>query len=236
MRIHYLQHVPFESPSAILNWAESRNHEIKGTLLYKNQNLPKHDEYDMLIVLGGPMGVHDEKIYTWLKPEKQFIKEAIKQDKFVLGICLGAQLIADVLGAAVYQNKYKEIGIFPLSLSSEAQYQEFFADKSITDFNVIHWHGDTFDLPQGAKLLASSQACQNQAFVYNQKVFGLQFHMEMTSQSLIEIIKNCRHELLIDKYVQDECTMFNLADFYLLNQILYYFLDKLANIEILFKD
>lgn len=236
MRIHYLQHVPFESPSAILNWAERKNHEIKGTLLYKNQILPKHDEYDMLIILGGPMGVYDEKLYTWLKPEKQFINQAIKQDKLVLGICLGAQLIADVLGAAVYQNEYKEIGIFPLSLSQEAQSQELFADKSITDFNVIHWHGDTFDLPQGGKLLASSQSCRNQAFVYNQKVFGLQFHLEMTRQSLTEIIKNCRHELVIDKYVQDECTMLNLADFYLLNQILYHFLDKLANIEILFKD
>ncbi|MEI7473583.1 MAG: type 1 glutamine amidotransferase [bacterium] len=230
MRIHYLQHVPFETPSSIINYADDNGYEIKGTLLYKNESLPEHSDYDFLIILGGPMGVYDENLYPWLKKEKQFIKTAIEQNKKVLGICLGAQLIADVLEANVYKNKDKEIGVFPVTLSDYSLKNEFFADKLtnvINVINVIHWHGDTFDLPVVAKLLASSEACKHQAFLCNKNIFGLQFHLEMNQKSLLEIINNCRHELIADKYIQDEAKIIKLSDFCTMNKFLFHFLDKI---------
>lgn len=113
MKIHYLQHVPFELPEHISVWAKEKGHEITGTLLYENYYLPELSEFDLLVILGGPMGVDDEDKHPWLVLEKHFIKEAIQHRKLVIGICLGAQLIAEILGGKVYKNHYKEIGWFP---------------------------------------------------------------------------------------------------------------------------
>jgi GMP synthase-like glutamine amidotransferase len=184
MKIHYFQHVPFEGLGSIEDWAIEKGHSLTATHFYENIKLPDIQDFDMLIVMGGPMGAYDEDKIEWLKTEKAFIKKAIDAKKKVLGICLGSQLIADVLGAKVYPNNQQEIGWFPIELSENAHNHPFFKGFP-KKFTVFHWHGDTFDLPKGAIHLAQSPAAFQQAFVYENHVLALQFHFEM-KESLIK--------------------------------------------------
>ena len=147
------------------------------------------------------MNIYEEEIYPWLVPEKKFIREAIESDKIVIGFCLGSQLIANTLGAKVTSNKDKEIGWFPILLTDEAKNTPIFQNQ-VLNFSVFHWHGDTFSLPKNSIKLASSKGCNNQAFLYNDKVLGLQFHLEVTAGSLHEMIKNEETELQDGNYIQ----------------------------------
>lgn len=203
IRIHYLQHVPFESPGAILEWAKTSSAPISSTMLHLDEPFPGLDSFDTLVVMGGPMGVHDESAHTWLTREKAFIENAIKADKAVLGICLGAQLIADVLGAAIRKNKDKEIGWFPIETTPENRSIPLtgFLPDSLT---VFHWHGETFDIPSSAVRIAGSQGCTNQGFVYGERIVALQFHLEVNPDTLAEMVNNGRHELVAGKYIQNE--------------------------------
>jgi len=201
MRAHYFQHVPFEGLGSIEPWLRNAGYRITVTRLFESAKFPNLREIDFLIIMGGPMSVHDENIIPWLFAEKQFIREAIDTDKPILGICLGAQLIASVLGAEVHQNSMKEIGWFPI-------YGIALNDNSFFEFppslKVFHWHGETFDLPLETVCLAKSDVCENQAFQLGHSVIGLQFHLETTPQTAAEIITNCREELITSKYVQTE--------------------------------
>ncbi len=203
MQLHYLQHVPFEGLGSIGQWAQTRQHGVSVTRLYDSDVLPGLDKFDLLIVMGGPMGINDEKVYPWLKTEKEFLTQTIAAGKPVLGVCLGAQLLADVLGAKVSPNAEKEIGWFPVQLTAEGRHVSFFQELP-PELEVFHWHGDTFKLPQGASLLASSVACRNQAFVYNERVLALQFHLETTPESAASLIEHCRDELVQAPYIQTE--------------------------------
>lgn len=201
MNVHYLQHVPFEGLGSMETWFKNQGHSLTVTHLYKNEELPSIEGIDWLIVMGGPMGVEDQAIYPWLTEEKAFIKQAIDQNKIVLGICLGAQLIADVLGAYIVKNSFREIGWFPIQLSKKAKITKLGAvlpDK----FDVFHWHGDTFAIPDHAIPLASSEACLNQGFILNEKVIGLQFHLETTATSALDLTIHCKNELDNSQYVQ----------------------------------
>lgn len=202
-RIYYLQHVPFEGPGYIETWAKEKGYELAATKFYERQPLPGIDDFDCLIVMGGPMGVYDESVYPWLKSEKQFIKLAISAHKTVIGICLGAQIIAEVLGAKVYSSEEKEIGWFPVSLSPAARHNRLFRNFPGT-FPALHWHGDTFDLPEGAEHIMQTEACANQAFIYGDRVLGLQFHLEASPRTLREMLDNCRHEIVPGNYIQAE--------------------------------
>lgn len=201
MRIHYLQHIPFEDLANIEKWANNKGHSISRTQLFANEGFISTSEFDWLIILGGLMSTYEEDKYPWLKEEKIFIEQAIKSNKKVLGICLGAQLIADVLGARVYKNTDKEIGWHPVVMNQNAKDSPVF--KTLPkEFNTFHWHGDTFEIPDGATHLASSEGCRNQAFNYNNKVIGLQFHVEVTEQSVKKLIDNCRDEITEGNYIQ----------------------------------
>ncbi|GAA6615557.1 type 1 glutamine amidotransferase [Scytonema sp. NUACC26] len=201
MRIHYLQHVPFEGLASIEQWATRQGAIISTTQFYNGDTLPSVDDLDWLIVMGGPMNIYEDDKYPWLTLEKKFIAEAIKKDKIVIGICLGSQLIADVLGSKVYKGQEKEIGWYPIQLTTEAQNSPVFASLP-QSFTVFHWHGDTFDLPPGSVRLAYNEVCSNQAFIYGEKVLGLQFHLESTKDSVRQIIENCASELVAGKYIQ----------------------------------
>lgn len=201
MRIHYLQHVSFEGPGRIDDWAKAQGFETSVTRLFKDEPLPDVDEFDWLVVLGGPMGTADELKHPWLAAEKEFIKNAIASDRVVVGVCLGAQLIADVLGAKVYKGEFTEIGWFPVSVTDAAAESPVF-QRLPTNFTPLHWHGDTFDLPAGCTRMASSVGCENQAFVMGDKVVGLQFHLEPSQASIKALIDNCGHELVEGKYIQ----------------------------------
>ena len=124
LQIHYLQHVPFEGLGSIESWLHERGHHVSATHMFSGDQLPQLDHLDWLMVMGGPMGVSDDIQYPWLKGEKEFIREAVDSGKVVLGICLGAQLIADALGAPVRKNEYREIGWFPIVRHQEAPRSE----------------------------------------------------------------------------------------------------------------
>lgn len=202
MRIHFFQHVPFEDPGYILTWCGQKNIKVTFTRFYENAVIPDPASYDCLVVMGGPMGVYDEKDYPWLKTEKAAIASAINAQIPVLGICLGAQLVASALGAGVYKNKEKEIGWFDIHFTPEGIAAPFFKKNHNDPLTVFHWHGDTFDLPENAKLLASSEACKNQAFIYGSGVIGLQFHFEVTEAGLAVMLQNGKAELVSGKYIQ----------------------------------
>lgn len=198
MKIHCLQHVSFEGPSYIEQWAKTHNYNISKTKLYNNETLPEISSFDLLVVMGGPMSVSDEDKYSWMKKEKEFIKEVIKADKYILGICLGAQLLAEALEVSVHKNNEKEIGWFKVKKQNHDKVNELFEN----DFIAFHWHGETFDIPQGAIAIASSEACKNQGFIYNEKVYAFQFHLESTEKSVELMLENCANDLTDDKYVQ----------------------------------
>ncbi|MBP7603164.1 MAG: type 1 glutamine amidotransferase [Spirochaetes bacterium] len=202
MRIHCIQHVPFEGPAAVKDWALERGHVLSRTALYDNESLPAMDEFDWLIVMGGPMGVYDEDMYPWLAAEKRFIGRSIAEGHTVLGICLGAQLMAAALGGTVRANARREIGWFPVRLLPEAGRIPAFA-RLPREFDAFHWHGDTFGIPPGAVRAAESDACPAQAFSYNDRVIGLQFHLESTPESVEALVRNCAGELVEGAYTQD---------------------------------
>lgn len=187
MRLHYLQHVPLETPGSILTWARERGHEITHTMFHESESLPGLDAFDWLVIMGGPMGVHDEGLYPWLSQEKSFIRKAIAAGKVVLGFCLGSQLIADVIGGQVTPNGRPEMGWQWIRWSAEARADpllSFFPERCA----VFQWHNDTFSvLPPEARLLASSDMCEHQAFVYRERVFGFQFHLENTAEMVREL-------------------------------------------------
>jgi GMP synthase (glutamine-hydrolysing) len=212
LRIHYLQHVPFEGLGFIADWAREQNASVSCTKLFLHERFPAQEEFDWLIILGGPMNVYEDAIYPWLPAEKAFIKEAITRDKVVLGICLGAQLIADVLGGKISANKEKEIGWFPVSFIKDKLEMPLSAILP-DELNVMHWHGDTFTLPLDAIHLATSRACANQGFIYDNRVFALQFHLETTKESLLGLIKNCGDEIRQGDWIQPAETITARANF-----------------------
>jgi GMP synthase-like glutamine amidotransferase len=202
MNIHWLQHVPFEGLGSIEKWAGKMGHTFSCTRLFAGDPLPQHIQFGMLVIMGGPMGIYDEQEYPWLITEKSFVQTAIEVGKPVLGICLGAQLIADVLGARVSANTQKEIGWFPVTRTNLIP--DGLMGILPENQTVFHWHGDTFDLPAGAVHLYASNACRNQAFLYKDRVLALQFHLETTFESGIPLIQNCRTELVPGPSIQTE--------------------------------
>ncbi len=201
MRAHYLQHVPFEGLGSIKDWFEKTGYNITCTQLFKNTEFPDQKDIDFLVIMGGPMSINDESEYPWLVQEKRFIKEFVESGKPVLGICLGAQLLAGALGEKIYPNSVKEIGWFSVNAVTPANNAAFeFPGSTI----VFHWHGETFDLPKGAVRIAETNVCRNQAFQIGKNVIGLQFHLEMTKESVQEIVANCRDELVPGEYIQIE--------------------------------
>lgn len=201
MRIHSLQHVEFEDLENIEPWARIKGCSVTKTLLWNNEKLPSLNEFDWLIVMGGPMNVYEEERYPWLIQEKKLIGEAIAENKLVMGICLGSQLIANVLGARVFKNAHKEIGWHPVYLTEQGKRSPVFSVLPDT-FTAFHWHGDTFELPAGATWTAKSKGCINQAFEYNGRVIGLQFHLESSDESIHRLMNNCGNELVEGKYIQ----------------------------------
>ena len=201
MRAHYLQHVHFEGLGSIASWLTESGYDISCSRLYKSESLPNLDQVDLLVIMGGPMSVNDEHEYPWLVAEKEYIRKAIQADKSVLGICLGAQLIASAMGAAVYQNNDKEIGWLNVE-GVDSGDASTFGFPAIAE--VFQWHGETFGLPHDARLLATSKVCKNQAFQLGSSVIGLQFHLETTPESARDIVTHCRDELVKAPYVHTE--------------------------------
>ncbi len=229
MRILIIQHVSFEGPGSLLKWAKEKGHDTTVVTPDSEDPFPEiTDDYDMLVVLGGPMNIYDNDKYPWLRGEKDFIREAITNEKKILGICLGAQLIADVLGAEVYPNGNKEIGWFNIK-KDQAGFTEmlnFLPDES----SAFHWHGDTFELPEGAQRLFSSDATLNQGFIFGDRVIALQFHWEVTPESLENLLTHASGDLEESPYVQTPEEM-KKGDFSKVNTLMNQVLDYLESVK-----
>lgn len=209
MRAHYLQHAPFEALGAIESWLRGQGYGITSSHLYVDDLLPQLDEIDLLIIMGGPMSVNDEAEYPWLVEEKAFIRSVIDAGIPVLGVCLGSQLIANVMGARVYPNAQQEIGWYPIQALQQGSSECFVLPGEAT---VLHWHGETFDLPPGAVPLARSKACANQAFQIGHNVIGLQFHLEADRQVLVDFVAACADDLQPASYVQSAEEILAVSD------------------------
>lgn len=203
MKILCLKHIAFEGPATFALWAQTRGHELEVVAVYQNQPLPAPETFDALLVMGGPMNIYEDAIYPWLAKEKTTIRGAIAAGKHVIGVCLGAQLIAHTLGASVQSGADKEIGWFPIHPNDDCPA----AIPLPEELRVLHWHGDRFDIPSGAKPIAFSEACANQGFLYRDRVLALQCHLEMTPQSLALLIAACSNELIDAPTIQSAKTM-----------------------------
>lgn len=187
MKIRVLQHSALNTLGNIEEYARTRNYPLESTRFYKTTNPRALDSFDLLIIMGGPMGIYDYEENPWLKDEKTFIKKAIDSGKSVLGICLGAQLLADVLGARVYENRHREMGWFPIRAATTESRPELlkWLPEEIT---VFHWHARTFDIPAGAVHIFRSEGCENQGFIFGDRVVALQFHPEATGERIKTMI------------------------------------------------
>ena len=193
MRIHVIQHVPFEGPGLIAEWAAEQGHALTTTHAIAEE-YPAPDEADMLVVMGGPMDADDESMSPWLIPEKRFVAETIAAGGLILGICLGAQIVAEVLGGRVKRAEQCEIGWYPVRLTETGGSEPLF-ERWPDEVVVGHWHGDTFDLPLGLEPTLSSEVTPNQAFVFEDRVVGLQFHLEWNEQALSALFDESLEDL-----------------------------------------
>jgi GMP synthase (glutamine-hydrolysing) len=196
-------HVPFEGPGYVEEWLGEKALSLRRWPLYENPVLPDPDDVDFLIVMGGPMNIYESEKYPWLSAEKSFLRACIEQEKKILGICLGAQLLADVLGKACYPGPAKEIGWFPVNLDEKVRKNPVFRHMPPT-FIAFHWHGETFDIPEGTLRIAGSEACINQGFIMSDQVLALQFHLEITPGLLNGLIQYGRKDLVSACFVQKE--------------------------------
>jgi len=219
IRIHYIQHVFHEDAGSIKTWINQHGYDLQVTRMFNSESLPDTTDFDWLIILGGPMGAYDESRYPWLAEEKRFIEKCIRSNKKVLGICLGSQLIADVLGGRVFKNRFKEIGWHPVSLTQAGKKSGLLTDFSESE-RVFQWHGDTFDLPDKAVHLIKSDVCQNQAFSYGENILALQFHLEFTPTIVEQLINTSGDEITDEPHIQHPDDMLNNLDNFARSHIL----------------
>ena len=205
MKFLLLQHIDCEGPGELGRFLDSAGISLDIIKLHHGEKAPELSQYQAVVVLGGPMNVYEEDKYPFLRGENELIREAVNKNIPFLGICLGAQLLAKALGGKIRPNVSKEIGFMSVYLTDEAREDRLFQHIN-KHLPVFQWHGDTFDLPEGAIKLATSTTCRNQAFRYG-NLYAVQFHMEVTSEmvrqwaieykeELDSLGKNAREEVL----------------------------------------
>lgn len=224
MRIHWLQHAEHEDLGCIAPWLAAHGAQVGCTALQRGEAPPHARDFDALIVMGGPMNIYEHNAHPWLAAEKRLIREAIDAGRRVLGVCLGAQLIADALGAPVTRNAHAEIGWFDVTLNAQGRAHPALADWP-DRFAAFHWHGDTFAIPEGACNLMSSEACAHQGFALGTQILALQFHLEVTAADARGWFAVERP--VPDRYVQaPEAILRDLDRFALNNRLMQRLLDR----------
>lgn len=209
-----LQHVPYEDPQRLKPLLEERGYRFRFTRFFASDPLPEPDAFELLIVMGGPMGTYEEELHPWLKEEKAFLRRVLERPVPILGVCLGAQLLAEAMGARVYPHTLKEIGWFPVRKTRAGSTSPLLEGLPDT-FMAFHWHGDTFELPQGAIHLLESEGCAHQAFSDPEGLrVGLQFHLEVEEPGIEALIK-ASGTLPQGPYVEKPAGILNKAPQYL---------------------
>ncbi len=203
MRIHCIIHAAFETPGVIESWAKEKGYIFSETHTYRGDKLPEINLFDFLIVMGGPQSPLRIDKWSYLQDEMHLIKKSVAANKAILGICLGAQLIAESLGAKTERSPHREIGVFPMELLPDAASDPVFS-KFPQTFPAMHWHNDMPGIPKGARLLAKTAGCPRQAFSIGDRIYGLQCHLEMTKQNISDMIAHCEKELSTDLYVDSK--------------------------------
>ena len=193
MNVVIIKHIEIDGLGLIEYCLNQENIPYQILELKSSLHLPKLDDLTHIVILGGPMNVYDEERYPFLREEDLFIKEAIQRGKSILGICLGAQLIAKALGAKVFKAITKEIGWYDILLTIDGFKDALFSHLP-KSFPVFQWHEDTFEIPKAARLMATSNSIPHQAFRYGERVYGLQFHLEVTEEMIQEWMETFEEE------------------------------------------
>ncbi|WP_010250336.1 glutamine amidotransferase-related protein [Myroides injenensis] len=235
MNVHFVIHEEYEGPGAYLNWVEKGGHTHSMTRLYLGESLPNSIEnIDMLVILGGPQNpatTIQECSYFDAQAEKALLFDAIYKNKIVIGVCLGAQLIGEALGANYKISPEKEIGVFPITLTNDGIMNSKFSHFGFS-LDVGHWHQDMPGLTEESKVLATSAGCPRQIVKYKNYVYGFQCHMEFTPEAVEQLLSNCKDQLndaTSSPFVQSPAEI-REYDFTKMNNALYEFLDKLVEI------
>ena len=197
MKLLIIEHAPHENPGIILDWIAENKFSSQTVKPFTGEKLKEADEFDFLIIMGGPQSPRETGLYPYLLDEINFVKLAIENNKRVLGICLGAQIIAEALGNKVAKSNYREYGFYPIEFTEDA-----LAMKTFKDFpkriECLHWHNDMPGFNSNLKLLGKSEGCPVQGIIYNENVIGLQFHMEIRRKDIDGLI-NFDNEVLQEK-------------------------------------
>jgi GMP synthase (glutamine-hydrolysing) len=226
MRIHAIIHAPFEKLGVIENWISANNHSLSTTHTYHGEQLPNTSAFDFLIIMGGPQSPLRLDKYPYIGNEIELAKQTIKNNKPLLGICLGAQIIAEALGAKTEHSPNKEIGAYPIEVTN-AGLQDPLFKLFPAKFEVMHWHNDMPGVGEGSVVLAKSEGCPRQAFCYGDRTYGFQFHLEMTAELIKEMVNHCPEDLLQGKFVRSKEELLS-TDYQLINDKMLVVLDYLA--------
>ncbi len=223
MKIAYIQHISYEVLGVIASWVQDNQHEITAYRPFAGDALPALDSFDFLIILGGPQSALDVEHIDYLHQEMVLIQQAIAANKYVLGICLGAQLIGVALGGEAKRSPYPEIGCFAVELLEAAQNDPIMKTFPLS-FESLHWHFDMIGLPDGAEVLAQSAGCPRQVVRFQQKVYGIQCHLEFNKQRTQVLVDCAYDDIEPGKFVQNK-NKITSADFAAINQLMRQFLD-----------
>lgn len=229
MKILFITHAEFEKPGYIEDWAIHKRHQIHEICPYKGESLVGYSDFDLLVVMGGPQSPLALDKAPYLLDEIEFIKQAIANHKRVIGICLGAQLIGEALGAKTEHSPNKEIGMYPIELLNDAQTDPIFQSFP-KKFDVMHWHSDMPGLAKGAVLLAKSEGCPRQVFRYGDRIYGFQCHFEMTTDLIKGMIENCSSDLTKGNYIQMENELLQ-SDCKFMNSVMEHVLNYLEQLS-----
>lgn len=217
-------HAAFEKPGVFKDWAVSKGYEFKEVHAYAGEAIPSVNEYDFFLFMGGPQSTSEVYKFPFLAEEIALAREAIKGNKFVVGVCLGAQIMGEGLGASVEASPHKEVGVFPIKLTSEGK-SDSLLNGLPESFLVAHWHGDMPGLLANAKVLASSEGCPRQIVRYGKKALAFQCHLEMTREMVEGMILNCPEDLSPGDYIQSPEQLL-VSDYSHANQVLVQILDR----------
>ena len=225
MHIHCILHADFEKLGVIEDWAFSRDVRLSLTRSDLSEPFPHPSAFEILVLLGGPQSACELQRYSYLQREVELIRQSIQAQRSILGICLGAQILGEALGASACKSPEREVGFFEVTCLAAADQDPVFS-KFPPRFNAIHWHNDMPSIPVGGRLLAESKGCPHQAFAYGDRNYGLQFHLEMKQSNLQEMVRAVPSDLTPGRYIESK-EMLLAHDLGEMHRLLFLLLDHL---------